>query len=66
MDIPRFFPVDDDNAPIDSKEFDAGYLARLSGEPECLSATRGWRAGWYGADAGCCSSQQHSPLRRTA
>jgi hypothetical protein len=50
MDIPHFSPLDDNNAPFDSEEFEAGYLARLSGEPQCLGATRGWRAGW--ADAG--------------
>lgn len=27
MDIPRFSPLNDDNAPFDSKEFEAGYLA---------------------------------------
>lgn len=42
-DIPRFSPLTDDNAPFDSKEFDAGYLARLFGEPQCLGATRGSR-----------------------
>lgn len=40
----------DDNTPIYSEEFEAGYLARLSGEPKCISATRGWRAGWADAD----------------
>jgi hypothetical protein len=52
MDIPRFSPLDDNIAPFDSDEFEAGYLARLSGEPQCLGATRGWRAGWADADAG--------------
>jgi hypothetical protein len=31
---------------FDSTVLDAGYLARLTGEPECLGATPGWRAGW--------------------
>jgi hypothetical protein len=65
MDIPSFSPLDDDNAPFDSKEFDAGYLARLSGEPQSLTATRGWRAGWADADAGLIHKEMPS-LGRTA
>ena len=52
MDIPRFSPLDDDNVPFNSEEFEAGYVARLAGQPQCLSATRGWRAGWADAEAG--------------
>ncbi|RZU40165.1 hypothetical protein [Edaphobacter modestus] len=65
MDTPRITPLDDDTAPFDANEFDAGYLARLSGEPQCLGATRGWRAGRADADAGCRSSQESS-FRRIA
>jgi hypothetical protein len=43
--------TNDNSVPFDSTEFDAGYLARLSGEPQCLGATAGWRAGWADADA---------------
>ena len=51
----------EDNAvPFDSAEFDAGYIARLAGEPKCLGATPGWRAGWDDADAGRYSSQDSS------
>jgi len=46
MDITRFTLRNDNAIPFDSTEFDAGYLARLSGEPQCLGATPGWRAGW--------------------
>jgi hypothetical protein len=48
--------TDDDSAPFNSEQFEAGYLTRLSGVPQCLSATRGWRAGWEDADAGFCRS----------
>jgi hypothetical protein len=65
MEITRFTPRNDNAVPFDSSEFDAGYLARLSGEPQCLGATPGWRAGWADADAGCCSSQPY-PYKRTA
>ena len=51
MEMTRISPPNDDNAPFNSEEFEAGYLARLSGEPQCISATRGWRAGWANADA---------------
>ncbi|WP_035355250.1 hypothetical protein [Edaphobacter aggregans] len=50
MDITRFTQRNDNSLPFDSTEFDAGYLARLSGEPQCLGATPGWRAGWADAD----------------
>jgi hypothetical protein len=61
MDIPRFSPLDDDApAPFNSEEFEAGYLARLSGEPDCLSATRGWRAGWADTDMGFSRSEMQS------
>jgi hypothetical protein len=50
-----------DGGLSDSTEFDAGYLARLSGEPQCLGAT----PDWADADAGCCSSQPY-PYKRTA
>jgi hypothetical protein len=46
MEMTRISPPNDDNTPINSEEFEAGYLARLSGEPQCISGTRGWRAGW--------------------
>jgi len=52
MEMTRISPPNDDNTPINSEEFEAGYLARLSGEPQCMSATRGWRAGWADADSG--------------
>jgi hypothetical protein len=52
MEIPRFSPLDDDNAPFNSEEFEAGYVARLAGQSQCVSATHGWRAGWAEADAG--------------
>jgi hypothetical protein len=51
MDITRLQPRNDNSVPFDSTEFDTGYLARLSGEPQCLGATPGWRAGWADADA---------------
>jgi hypothetical protein len=57
MEIPRFLPLDDDNAFFNPEEFEAGYIARLAGEPQCLSATRGWRAGWVDADAGFSNSE---------
>lgn len=41
MEIPRFSPLDDDNAFFNPEELEAGYIARLAGEPQCLSATRG-------------------------
>jgi hypothetical protein len=52
METTRFVPVENDCEPINSEEFEAGYFARLAGETQCLSATRGWRAGWADADAG--------------
>jgi hypothetical protein len=57
MDNNRPRALNKNLVPFDSTEFDAGYLARLSGEPQCLGATLGWRAGWADADAGCYSSQ---------
>ena len=63
MDTPRFSPIDDDKISFNTEEFEAGYLARLSGEPQCLSATQGWRAGWADADAGYTAT---APLGRTA
>jgi len=51
MEMIRIPQPNDDNTPFNSEEFEAGYLARLSGEPQCISATRGWRAGWSDADA---------------
>jgi len=57
MDIAGFTSLDGDTATFDPNEFDAGYLARLAGEPQCLGATPGWRAGWADADAVCCSPQ---------
>lgn len=50
MEIIGISQPNDDNRPFNSEEFEAGYLARLSGEPQCISATRGWRAGWVDAD----------------
>ena len=52
METTLFVSVQNDFEPINSEEFEAGYFARLAGEPQCLSATRGWRAGWADADAG--------------
>jgi len=61
MDNNRFQGRNNNAVLFDSTEFDAGYLARLSGEPQCLGAT----PGWADADAGCYSSQLSS-YKRTA
>lgn len=37
MDITHFQPRNGGSIPFDSTEFDAGYLAHLCGEPQCLS-----------------------------
>jgi len=55
LDIPRFQPLDDDEVPFVSDEFEAGYQARLAGEEMYFSATRSWRAGWADADASITS-----------
>lgn len=47
---PRFSATKDGAVPFDSQEFEAGYSARLAREPECMSATHGWRAGRVDAD----------------
>jgi hypothetical protein len=57
MQKPRFSPLEGDNTPFNPEEFEAGYIARLAGEPQCLNATRGWRAGWVDADAGFSNSE---------
>jgi hypothetical protein len=44
MDITRFAPSNDNSVLFDSTEFDAGYLARLLGEPQCLGDS--WLASW--------------------
>lgn len=62
MEIIGISQPNDDNTPFNSEEFEAGYLARLSGEPHCISATRGWRAGWADADA----SFNGSAMRRAS
>lgn len=61
MDISRFSPLEDGNAPFNADEFEAAYVARLAGQPQCLNVTRGWRAGWADADAGL-SHEQRPPL----
>jgi hypothetical protein len=52
MQIPRFYPLSDDEPQFNDEEFQAGYDARLSGAAWASSATRSWRAGWADADAG--------------
>ena len=52
MDIICSIPRNDNSVPFDSTEFDAGYLARVSGESQCLGATHARRVGWADADAG--------------
>ena len=51
MKILRFPLTEGANVPFNSEEFEAGYYARLAGQPESLSATAGWRAGWTDADS---------------
>jgi hypothetical protein len=51
MKILRFPLTEEAHVPFNSEEFEAGYYARLAGQPESLSATAGWRAGWTDADS---------------
>jgi hypothetical protein len=41
------------------EEFDAGDFSRLSGEPQCLGATRSWRDGRAGESRQCLNTKRY-------
>ena len=55
MKILRFPLKEEANIPFNSDEFEAGYYARMAGQPESLCATAGWKAGWADADSSLSS-----------